>query len=333
MQCQQCQFENMPGLNRCMRCGSVLGVSSTPIPIFPPRMPGWKKPIRGFFRFFRFNGIQTSRLPSMPRWAAKISSSSLFSAVFSVIPGLAQLLSHQFRTIFWYWIAWLVLIGVTVFCWGGAVTAFSFGLALTIHVWIAMRGGILRDFEVFRDRIIIFLVLVFAYFILYYNGSRLGLRALGIQGGYSLVNAPYSKIHTGDYLVGRMGVLSFQRGEFVFTRLRAVGGHGQGLASDGFVRIVGLPGETVEVRQNSFFINGKALDAVQYSVPAGFSKVKDFTVSLSVDQYFIIAEFHGTGYNLGHIRSLCVLTSRDFEAKAFLRWWPLMSRGFIENNQ
>jgi len=316
-----------------MRCGSVLGVSSTPIPIFPPRMSGWKKPIRRFFRFFRFNGIQTSQLPSMPRWAEKISSSSLFSAVLSVIPGLAQLLNRQFRSIFWYWIAWLVLMGVTIFCWGGAVTALSFGLALTIHVWIAIRGGILRDFEAFHNRIIIFLVLAFVYFILYYNGSRLGLRLLDIQGGYSLVNAPYSRIHTGDYLVGRMGGSTLQRGEFVFTRLRAVGGHGQGRTSDGFVRIVGLPGETVEVRQNQFFIDGKALDMAQFSVPAGFLRVKEFIIGLSGDQYFVVAEVHGTGYTVNQIKSMCILTSKDFQSAAFLRWWPLRSRGFIENNE
>jgi hypothetical protein len=316
-----------------MRCGSVLGASHTPIPISPPRMSGWKKPIRGFFRFFRINGVQAPRLPSMPRWAVVFITSSLFSAFFSIIPGLAQLISRQFRTILWYWIAWLVMLGITVFCWSSALTAFSFGLALTIHVWIAMRGGILSDFKIFRDRIIIFLVLAFVYFIFYYNGCRFGLRALGIQPGYSLVSVPYSRIHVGDYLVGRTREFTPQRGEFVFTRLRAIGGYGQGRASDGFVRIIGLPGETVEVRQHNFFINGKALDAVGYSVPATFSRVKNFTVSLSADQYFVIAELHGTGYNIGHIKSLCILTSRDFQARAFLRWWPLGSRGFIENNE
>ena len=44
MRCARCEFENIPGQTRCIRCGSILEAGSAVIDIYPPRMPAWSKP-------------------------------------------------------------------------------------------------------------------------------------------------------------------------------------------------------------------------------------------------------------------------------------------------
>ena len=317
-----------------MQCGTVLAASATPIEVYPPRMSRWKKPVRGLFRFFRISGLHLPSIPSMPDWAEKFFCSSLFTAVFSIIPGLAQLLSGQIRFIRWYWVAWAAMIMMMVIFWGTSSAAFFFSLALSIHVWIAMRGGILKDFEEFRHRMAIFSVLAVVYFLIYYHGSQLALRMLGIQGGYSLFNLPSKEIETGHYFWGRTRNFTLQRGDIVSTSLRTIGNHGYffNRQSEGFVRIIGLPKETLTIREGLFQVNNEVLDKDQFPVPAWLARVQDYSVALGDDQYFVVAEFGGQGYNSGHVNSVCILSSSSFYSKAFLQWQPLRNRGFIESN-
>lgn len=243
-----------------------------------------------------------------------------------MIPGLAHLLRFRFEGIFIYWLAWVVLFAMTIFFWGGGLGMFCFGLVLTAHVWIAMRAGVLKEFSQLRDRVVGFGVILLLYFYVYYISSQFLLNRLHLQTGYSLTNAPGLKVETGSFLLGRTRDAKPQRGDFVFVRLRGI----RSVGSSGFVRVVGLPGEKVDISRHAFYINEKALDSNDFPVPAGFQRAGGI-IQLSADQYFVVAEFHGTGYNIDHIQRMCVLTLRDFESKAFLRWWPLRWRGYIEN--
>lgn len=62
MQCSSCQFENMPGVSNCGRCGAVLNSSPTPIDVYPPRARKWTKPFRRYFYFFTRHRIIPANL-------------------------------------------------------------------------------------------------------------------------------------------------------------------------------------------------------------------------------------------------------------------------------
>lgn len=317
-----------------MQCGTILSTSGISIEVHPPRQSGWKKPIRTIFRFFRLTGVKTPSLPKFPAWVREFINSGLVTSVFSIVPGLAQLISGQLLSILWYWIVWAALIAMTVFYWGAPQAGFLFSLALSVHVWIAMRGGILREFTGFWQRMSCFLILTVVYGFVYYHGSQAGLRLLGLQGGYSLFNLPSQKIETGHYFWGRTQSINFKRGDFVYTTLSGIGNHGllSNQGSSGFVQIIGLPNETVAMHDGVFEINGLPLDRNLFPVPAWLSKIKDYRATLGANQYFIVAEFRGQGYNAEYINRICILSSNDFQAKAFVRWQPWRNRGLIESN-
>ena len=44
MRCNRCQFENMPGYDSCVQCGSILKAASGQVETEPPRMSKWKIP-------------------------------------------------------------------------------------------------------------------------------------------------------------------------------------------------------------------------------------------------------------------------------------------------
>ena len=111
MRCQRCEFENMPGLDTCLRCGSVLINADEPIDIHPPRMSRWKKPIRNFFRQLRqFMPIsawsgEDLHFHFFPPWLKKISRVNFLGAFLSIIPGLAHLIQKRFHSIRWWVLA------------------------------------------------------------------------------------------------------------------------------------------------------------------------------------------------------------------------------------
>src|SRR5258708_22213495 len=45
MQCKNCEFENMPGVNACGRCGASLRLATAVIDVHPPRAGRWSKRI------------------------------------------------------------------------------------------------------------------------------------------------------------------------------------------------------------------------------------------------------------------------------------------------
>jgi hypothetical protein len=46
MQCANCEFENMPGVQACGRCGASLQLRAVAVGVYPPRASAWTKPWR-----------------------------------------------------------------------------------------------------------------------------------------------------------------------------------------------------------------------------------------------------------------------------------------------
>ncbi|RKY09865.1 MAG: hypothetical protein DRP56_02005 [Planctomycetota bacterium] len=337
MRCQRCEFENMPGLEKCMRCGSVLSAAAEPVDVHPPRMSRWKKPIRNLFRRLRkFMPIAAwsgddlhSR--AFPDWISKASRVAFFGAILSLIPGLAHAIQRRFSSIRWWVVAWVVLLLSSLFLFGSGVGMFLMGLTLGVHVWIAVHSALLAEYHQFNYRLAGYLIIMVMYFILYQAFGRVIFYDL--RGGYSVINVPTARVHHGDYLLGRVSQIDsadMTRGNFVLARLENVGNHGfRRRAEAAYVQVIGLGGDTVAIENGLFVVNGNIQDAKQFPVPT-WLKQQSFSTVVARDSYFISAQYRGTGYTESQAIEVCIVSQEQIEAKAFLRWIPLRRRGFIK---
>lgn len=336
MRCQRCEFENIPGLEACMRCGSVLTAGSEPIDIHPPRMPSWKRPIRGFFRQLRqfmpvaaWSGDDLHSR-AFPDWLRKVSRVGFFGAMLSFIPGLAHVIQKRFHTVRWWIVAWLVILLAALSFYGSPIGLILLGLAIGIHVWIAVHSALIDEYPQFNYRAVGFAIFLFFYFILYMAIGRLIFA--GLQGGYASVDVPYAKIQHGDYLLGRPSQADpadITRGNFVLVELENVRGQRMGRRrGSAYAQVIGLGGDTVRISNRHFVVNDEVLDTERYPVQAWLPNELGSTV-VPQDSYFISAQYRGTGYNMSQVLQVCIVNHDQIESKAFFRWMPLHRRGFI----
>ncbi|MDH4201361.1 MAG: S26 family signal peptidase [Phycisphaerae bacterium] len=337
MRCQRCEFENMPGLDTCMRCGSVLAAAAEPIDVHPPRMSGWKKPIRGLFRQLRKLKPASKRTAGnlhehhFPEWIDGASRVAFFGAFLSLIPGLAHAVQRRFHTIRWWVVAWLIMLLTGLFLFGSPLGLIVLGLAIGIHVWIAVHSALLAEYHQFNYRMAGYLIILFIYFVLYQALGRVVF--FNLRGGYSVINVPYAQVHQGDFLLGlvsRTDPEEITRGCFVLVRLENVANHGLGRRTNtAYAQVIGLTGDTVAIENDRFVVNDQLLDAEQYPLPTWLRRQK-FSTVVPQGSYFISAQYRGTGYTESQAIEVCVVGQEQIVAKAFLRWMPLRRRGFIQ---
>ncbi len=95
--------------------------------------------------------------------------------------------------------------------------------------------------------------------------------------------------------------------------------------SDFIKRIIGLPGDTVEVRDGFVFINGKALDE-PYILEQPRSTYPPTTVP--PDYYFVLGDNRN---NSRDSRSIGMVPKESIIGKAWLTYWPFSAFGLVNN--
>ena len=112
MQCSNCQFQNMPGVQTCGRCGASLQLASLPIDVHPPRAGRAAKRWRRWFpidqvleplprRGRRRAGRQEGRSVGHPTCRRPVVLLRM------IVPGWAQ--RYAGRTVRGRWISWCYL--------------------------------------------------------------------------------------------------------------------------------------------------------------------------------------------------------------------------------
>lgn len=337
MRCERCKFENIPGQKTCIKCGSTLEIKPTAINIHPPRMSKWKKPLRNLLRLMRKGKVipqESIRLHS-PSWFREVFSDSFLGLFFSIIPGLAHSIQKRFGEIKWYFLAWLVLLLSGLFLYGSAAGFICLGLAVGLHAGIAVQYGIIKDLENLREKILTVILVLLALTFIYRFTPR--ILVPNLTGGYSGLSVPFHKVEAGDYLLAWGGLdkkALLARGSLVLIHPVTFTSHGRTTVSKEEVisQIVGLPGEQLEIQEGFFVVDGQQLDIDKYPVPQWLQKL-NFSVTIPDNSYFVSARYnvaaHGVRLEASHARQVCLVKAGDIEAKAFMRWWPLLKRGFI----
>lgn len=118
-----------------------------------------------------------------------------------------------------------------------------------------------------------------------------------------------------------------QRGDVVVFHAPEKAQCAEGTGCDFIKRILGLPGEAVEVRDNAVWINGVKLD--EPYIPADFqilpgNATKDKTVQLGPNEYFVSGD--NRPYS-SDSRAWGAITIDEIVGKAFFRYWPPQAMG------
>lgn len=94
-------------------------------------------------------------------------------------------------------------------------------------------------------------------------------------------------------------------------------------------RIIGLPGETVQIKDNHVYIDGKILeaeDSLGYVTSAG---VAEFPIELSKDEYFLLGDNREASED-SRFSGVGNITRDRLEGKVWLKFQPLYEFGLIK---
>ena len=104
-----------------------------------------------------------------------------------------------------------------------------------------------------------------------------------------------------------------------------------GAGCDYIKRILGLPGESIEVRDNAVFVNGVALDESNYlgadvqTLPGAFSL--DRVITLGENEFFAVGD---NRMHSSDSRAWGPIQPSQIVGRAFFRYWPVTSMGKID---
>ncbi|MBL8131907.1 MAG: signal peptidase I [Anaerolineae bacterium] len=128
--------------------------------------------------------------------------------------------------------------------------------------------------------------------------------------------------HTGEYiLVSRLSYLlgEPQRGDIVVFH------YPNNPQQDYIKRVIGRPGDTVEIRDRQVYVNGEALNEPYINEPCANS-CSDRVWEIGADEFFVM------GDNRNHSsdsRAFGVVNRRFIVGEALVRYWPLNQIGSV----
>ncbi len=122
-----------------------------------------------------------------------------------------------------------------------------------------------------------------------------------------------------------------RRGDIVVLHAPEAANCPTGTGCDFIKRVLGVPGETVEVKDNGIFINGTKL---QESYIAGDVQTlagkytEDRSIVLSADQYFVVGD---NRMHSSDSRAWGPVSLDNIVGRAFFLYWPLNKAGVIHD--
>ncbi len=310
MECPNCTFQNSPGLPVCVRCQSRLDLSG--VEIAPPRASGValvRSSSRVAFRVrVGFGECVRSVVGSASRLTGFIVPVQLPLSVllWSIIPGMGQSRCGQRllgRTLMVCWAICVLLAGLFVgsglgyFFGFGAIGVHCFGIGLLLAPTMT-RSSVLARLVVGIGTWCVLVGVI-------YRPALLFTELLGVVTPIADIR-PSAIVKDGDVLISTGAWTrprEFHRGEIVSYRIDGFSLPAvvvkQGAGID---RIVGLPGDLVEVRQGVISVNGRALPATAVLGERLISP--NFSVKAGPDEYIVVPSLlrwfeHGNVPNVG----------------------------------
>lgn len=352
MQCPQCQFENMPGLDRCFKCGSVLAEQGQ-IDVHPPRMPAWKKPWRSLARSLRGRrkGPSIATPKAEPRRVPDDQASDINWLAFgrvvmyvlaSIMPAGGHIVRGEGRRVRLHLLLWLVLVGLWLCFYSGIVGAMAMAAAIALHAWMItdlpreerVEGGLRRGSFMIGLCLVLWLgytgLARAALWHFDFVPATFAVEAVGIEQGDTILVArvtdPNRQLERGTLVVARIQVIT--NNNYFRDTVSAFG------------QVIAVGGDKVSVSGRTFKVNGVALDAARYHVPQWMVGVP-FDTTVPGGSYFVAAEYMTPGYvgvnahgrvfgiTPDMVRNASIIGESGIRSRAVMRWLPIQRRGFI----
>lgn len=325
MQCPRCQFENIPGQDRCFKCNSVLEVSTGILEIHPPRMPAWERPWREVGRLSRrLLHLRPRKQSAKKKGKSSAEAPPVGGLILSIVPGLAHAMAGRFREIRLIWLVWLVFFVFGMFLYATPDGWVLLGLAAAAHAWIALKVDLLDYLKEFGARLIALLVLCLLLVLTYIITPTFVI-------DYQFARIPYDipalDIQTGDLLVFRPLDTSTERpppGTIVYFLAQGTSRSGRTVG-----QAIAWPGDTVVVTGEHFLVNGQVLDPNRIPVHSWLGN-DPWTCRVEQDHVFIVSRFslrqHGRQLSDSRRKQVCHVENRHVYGQAIRVWWPLTRR-------
>ena len=162
----------------------------------------------------------------------------------------------------------------------------------------------------------ILVVILFAYVLVYFFGqSRTNIGQsmdVTLSGGDTVLM---------DTLIYQVG--SPKRGDVI-----AFKPNGSGTGHSSIKRVIGLPGETVQIHDGNIYINGKQLKEDYGRETIRNSGLASEAVTLGEDEYFVLGDNRNNSAD-SREPSVGNIQKKDILGRAWLRIWPFDQFGLL----
>jgi hypothetical protein len=298
MECPNCTFQNMPGVKACLRCSTLLDLSS--VDYIPPR--GSKNPIvrslqstgdsvaagaRSLADTFRTvsNAIRpTERFYDSLRVPIK-------HALWALIPGMPHATSaSEGRRLFGRVVlgSWLLIVTLALYFYGSGVSAFYYYLAISIHSFsFAMIFSDNLSGKPATERLavsiasyIVTVCCVYGPLLVVTRGLFQTVQISNMRPGNPMIDDDVL-LYAGNWIRPS----SYSRGDIVIARLDPETFRGNFfVAGMNIDRLIGLPGDRVESKNSTLSVNG--IELTQDQLPLG-SMLPDFDFVVPPGRFFV----------------------------------------------
>lgn len=95
-------------------------------------------------------------------------------------------------------------------------------------------------------------------------------------------------------------------------------------------RIIGLPGDTIQVKDGYVYLNGEKLEESYDKIDIGKEGIAIKEITLGEDEYFVMGDNRNKSSD-SRDSSVGVLKKDDFIGRAWIRIWPLDNVGVISH--
>lgn len=187
-------------------------------------------------------------------------------------------------------------------------------------------SGIFKVIGEFFLDIIETVVIAFSIFLVIYLLLMQPHQVNGLSMVPTFLNGEYVLTDKISYRFGEP-----KRGDIVVFHAPPAANCPEGTGCDYIKRVLGLPGETVEVKNNAVFINGMPLKEdyipAEYTTePGNFALRGPYT--LAANEYFVSGD--NRPYS-SDSRAWGPITKKDIVGKAFFRYLPVNKAGIVKH--
>ncbi len=341
-QCSNCQFQNMPGVTHCGRCGASLTLRTAVINVHPPRANPRAKSWRKTFMARFMRSARGSARSANRQWGLSPNTElpSLGLLCRLVVPGWAQIYSGQATFGKWLLVGYAVLIAAAAACFGSSACSFLLGMAFACH-GISVYDVARRSSAGFRDRV--FRVLLgcgllgaLVYLPVYSFATRFVDAVVIQQNRYPLQAGDVLLVRRLSYsqLTPRVGdVVQYQiAGDSVMGRTAA------GIAARYLMqgaridRVLAGPGQVITWENGQLTVDGQQSPWRPLN-PAGAPT--SLSVTLPSDSWLLLpstdintAQFQPTQENW---KTWSIVKTPQIQGRVVWRSWPWSRIGFVDD--